>query len=144
MLQEIVRLPREGSSVKFANKRWSILIADDDDAWRMTLSAILVPDGYETIEVASGSEAIQIVEHRLVDCVLLDFQMPGLSGIETLRMIRGVRSSLPCILMTAETSPNVVEQALSLRAYTVLHKPVSRAQVTTTIREALVGDARHA
>ena len=116
---------------------YSILIADDDDACRFTLREIFEPRGYRTYLAANGEEAIAIVEDHLVDCVLLDMHMPILSGLEALALLRQFRATLPCILLTADASQRLLQQALSLRAFTVLTKPISRELVTITVRRAL-------
>lgn len=115
----------------------SLLIADDDERWRSTVREIFEPNGYEVLTAGSGRETISIVEEQAVDCLLLDMHMPDLTGVETLRVVRQLRATLPCIFVTAETSQHLLRQALALRAYTVLTKPVSAGLMMVVVRRAL-------
>ena len=122
-----------------ANHR--ILIAEDDQSLRLTLQSILEPFGYDTLLAADGHEALQIVEVQPVDGLLLDMHMPGLTGLEVVRRVRGsrrVRSFLPCVMLTADVSDELRRQARSLRVATVLIKPIRREQVTRALSQALM------
>ncbi len=118
-------------------KRPSILIADDDEAFRLTLQTIFEPRGYEILLAESGRQALYIVRISPVDCLLLDMHMPDLTGLETLQIIRERHETLPCVMLTADASQQVVHRALALRVYTVLTKPVSQELVTGAVRQAL-------
>jgi CheY-like chemotaxis protein len=124
-------------------KAASILIADDD-GHRVALQELLTPRGYETVLASSGVEVLTIVRARVVDLLLLDVQMPGISGLETLRILREAEATLPCIFLTANPSREIVHQALSLRAFSVLSKPVTCGLVTMTIAHALERPVEHA
>ena len=69
--------------------------------------------------------------------VLLDMHMPKLTGLETIRMLKQFKSVLPCILMSAKLDDLLIEQAQLARAFSVLAKPVTRTQITRTVRLAL-------
>jgi len=125
-------------------QKYSILIADDDAGHRGALREIFEPRGYRTLLAANGHEVISIIEVQTVHCLLLDVHMPELSGLDTLRIVRQVRASLPCIMITADATQQTLRQALSLQAFTVLSKPVSRDLVTTTVRRALESAYRSA
>ena len=117
--------------------RPTLLITDDEPAWRSALQEFLEQAGYQTLLAASGEEALEFVEERTVDCMLLDYQLPGVSGIETLKLIREVHAFLPCIMITSVDSRHLMQQALALHVFTVLSKPVSRELVTISVRRAL-------
>ncbi|QDU62784.1 Alkaline phosphatase synthesis transcriptional regulatory protein PhoP [Planctomycetes bacterium Pan216] len=116
---------------------YSLLIADDDDAHRSTLQAILEPKGYRTILASDGREALEIVQVRIVHCLLLDMHMPELTGIEMLEIVRRTRTTLPAIMLTADDTSELRERARSLSVYSLLTKPVTREQVTGAVRNAL-------
>lgn len=80
-----------------------ILIVDDIEENRELLERALRSSGYETISAASGREALSIISAQLPDLVLLDWMMPQLSGLDTLRAIRELypRSRLPVVMCTA-------------------------------------------
>lgn len=119
----------------------SLLIADDDAALRVTLREVFEPRGFRTILASDGKEAITILENTPVDCLLIDMHMPILSGLEAVRILRSWRATLPCVMMTADDNPATREQAMRLRIYRVLIKPVRRDLVTTTVHDALAAQA---
>lgn len=118
-------------------RQYSLLIADDDESCRSTLRDIFEPKGFATLLASNGREAIDLVEGHVVDCLLLDFHMPDLTGLEILQVVRQVRGFLPCVLLTADPSQQLLRQALSLQVYTVLSKPVRYELVTTSVHRAL-------
>lgn len=117
---------------------YGILITDDDRGCREALRSIVEPEGYRTYLASSGEEALDIVQEEPVDLALLDMNMPTLSGLETLELVRNVNALLPCILITADATDVLMRQALSARAYSVIAKPVSKNVVLYTVVRALL------
>ena len=115
----------------------SILLTDDDLGFRETLRAMLEPRGYRTFEAGDGLEALDIVTRESIHLVLLDYHMPKLTGIETMRRVKQVRELLPCILVSAEMDEQMRREAEAAQVYSVLTKPVSLSQVTSTVDDAL-------
>ncbi len=115
----------------------SLLITDDDSAFRETLQDVFEPQGYRTFLAADGEEALAIVRTREVHLVLLDMHMPKLTGLETIRILKQFKALLPCILMSAKLDDFLIEQAQLAKAFSVLAKPVTRTQITHTVRLAL-------
>ena len=115
----------------------SFLITDDDRDFRETLRSVFEPWGVNTYLAGDGEEALNIVYNQRVDLVLLDFHMPRLDGLETLRRVKAHRAIMPCIVISAGLEPQSVEAVLEARAFCVLAKPVSCRQLTTTVEEAL-------
>ncbi|MBI3411744.1 MAG: response regulator [Planctomycetes bacterium] len=121
-----------------ATKPYSILITDDDTSSRETLREIVEPQGYRTVLASSGEEAIEIVREAPVHLVLLDVHMPRMTGLETVQIVHQINEILPCILVTADPNENVIRQAFSVRAYSVIPKPVSKNILLHTILRALL------
>jgi two-component system, response regulator PdtaR len=121
-----------------ASKPYSILITDDDQGCRESLRAIVEPEGYRTLMAASGEEALDIVRQERVHLALLDMQMPTLTGLETLQLVREIDAMLPCILVTADATEGIMREAFRMRAYSVIPKPVSRNVVLYTVVRTLV------
>lgn len=119
------------------SERFSILIADDDDAWRLTVRDVLEPHGYDLLLASTGREALNMLAAQPVHCLLLDMQMPELTGLETLLEVRRTWRTLPCIFMTASVERSWLRQVQMLRVVDVLTKPVSREIITRTVRFAL-------
>jgi CheY-like chemotaxis protein len=115
----------------------SLLITDDDPAFRETLRVVFEPKGFRTLLAGDGEEALKIVHNDTVHVVLLDMHMPKLTGLETLRMLKEFRAMLPCILLSAQLDELIVEQARRAHAYSVLSKPVTVRQITYVVRQAL-------
>jgi CheY-like chemotaxis protein len=115
-----------------------ILITDDDDSCRETLREIIEPQGFQTVLASSGEEALDIARDEAIHLALLDMHLPRMTGLETLRLLHQVRTLLPCILVTADTSDTLIRQACQAQAYSVLHKPVSRGVVLYTVTRALI------
>src|SRR5262245_9830118 len=67
-----------------------LLITDDDRDFRETVAGVLVDRGFETLQAADGEEALRIVSRQEVHLLLLDMQMPRLSGLETIERLRGL------------------------------------------------------
>lgn len=115
-----------------------ILITDDDDSCRETLREIIEPQGFRIILASSGEEALDIARDEAIHLALLDMHLPRMTGLETLRLLHQVRTLLPCILVTADTSESLIREACQAQAYSVLHKPVSRGVVLYTVSRALL------
>lgn len=114
------------SSTPGANRRASILVVDDNELNRDALSCLLRLHQYDVEVAANGGEALALVTASGFDLVLLDVEMPDLSGLEVLTQIRTTRTQtdLPVIMVTARThGPDIVE-AFRLGANDYLTKPI--------------------
>jgi CheY-like chemotaxis protein len=118
-------------------RRFSILIADDDTGCREALRDIVEPEGFRTFLATDGEEALDIVHRESVHLLLLDMHMPRLTGLETLQLVRQINTILPCIIVTADANERLMRQAAQARAYSVIPKPVSRHVVLYTVVRAL-------
>ena len=90
----------------------AVLVADDVDIMRVTCQRALEREGFEVVTVASGREALKALDLRRFEVAVLDIRMPGLSGMELLKMIRGRGNPGEIILMTAYAEAGVAEEAL--------------------------------
>jgi CheY-like chemotaxis protein len=115
----------------------SLLITDDDRAFRETLRGVFEPRGFATLLAADGLEALQIARSQPVHLLLLDYHMPQLTGLETIRRLRASAVQTPCILMSAELDPSVVAAAEAEQVFSVLSKPFSISTITRIVRDAL-------
>ena len=104
-----------------------ILIVDDIEDNRVLLERALRNAGYATLSTASGREALSMISRQVPDMVLLDWMMPELSGLDTLRAIRELHSSsrLPVIMCTAIGEEMSVVAAISAGANDYMTKPLS-------------------
>jgi CheY-like chemotaxis protein len=118
-------------------KPLSVLIADDDDFCRETLRDIVEPEGYRTLLVSSGEEALEIIQEEPIHLALFDVQMPRMTGLETVQLVHQINALLPCILVTANATHEIIRQAFQVRAYSVIPKPVSKHILLFTMLRAL-------
>jgi CheY-like chemotaxis protein len=98
---------------------------------------VFVPRGYRTLLAGDGEEALSIVRREEVHLLLVDMHMPKLTGLETLRRVKQVKSILPCILLSAHLDELIIEQARLAQAFSVLSKPITVHQITHIVRQAL-------
>lgn len=119
------------------HESYSLLITDDDVAFRESLRGIFEPEGFRTVLAGSGEEAIDIIRHQQVHLALLDQHLPRLTGLDTLRILRHMNALLPVILLTGEDTQQLLRDALSANAFCVISKPVDRHVVVYTVQLAL-------
>jgi len=114
----------------------SLLITDDDVDFRETLRAVFEPR-FRTILASDGQEALDIVQKCEVHLMLLDMHMPRLTGLETIQRVKQFKSRIPCILLSAGLDEALERQARLAEAFSVLAKPVTRRQLTSTVDAAM-------
>jgi len=118
-------------------KRYTILITDDDRGVRETLGEIVETRGLRPVLAADGEQAVEIVQHEPIHLALLDYQMPRLTGLETLQLVRQINALLPAILITADATREVMSAAFRAQVFSVVPKPVNPHVVLSTVLRAL-------
>ena len=121
-----------------------ILVADDKASSRELVRTILHHLGYEVNEVSDGLEALRVIETDTPDLVLLDVQMPGLTGHEVVFRVRQNQAlkTLPIIAFTANAMAGDRERAIQAGFSSYLSKPVSLSALRAEISRLLNADAR--
>jgi two-component system invasion response regulator UvrY len=119
--------------------RTRFLIVDDSQPVRLGLRTILQRNpGWEICgEAADGLSALEIFKSSLPDIVILDFQMPGINGIETARRMSEIAPSVPILLFTQHASPDLERHAQSVGIRSVVSK--TNAFQMVAIIEMLIG-----
>jgi DNA-binding NtrC family response regulator len=116
----------------------TVLVVDDDPTQRRLIQAVLERDGFAVAHAQSGDEAIQhLTSGAVVDVVLLDLVMPGISGQDTLVEMRARGFGQPVIVLTATGGIDTVVQAMQAGACDFFVKPASPERITVSIRNAL-------
>jgi DNA-binding NtrC family response regulator len=118
-----------------------ILIIDDEEVLREVLETLLQREGFDTLTAATGEEGVTLLDTEEADLVVLDMMLPGMNGIETMRMIRESHPTLPIIIITAYSSIDGAIQAMKEGAYHYIPKPFKNEEVVLTVRKAL--EQRH-
>jgi two-component system KDP operon response regulator KdpE len=114
-----------------------ILVVDDESAIRRALRPPLVELGFQVAEASRGEEALQVLRSTAYDVVLLDVNMPGIGGIETLRRIRALAPRLPVLMLTVRDQEEDKVEALELGADDYVTKPFSTRELIARIRAAV-------
>ena len=114
-----------------------ILVVDDEPAIRRALRPPLVELGFQVAEVSRGEEALQALRAAAYDAVLLDVNMPGIGGIETLRRIRAFAPRLPVLMLTVRDDEEDKVEALELGADDYVTKPFSTRELIARIRSSV-------
>ena len=113
-----------------------ILIVDDEPQIRRILSVLLTGHGHETALTESGEEALSMRNGFKPDIVLLDINMPGMDGIETMKRLLGEDPRLVCIIITAFGSIRSAVDAMRLGAFDYISKPFDNDELLLTIERA--------
>jgi two-component system KDP operon response regulator KdpE len=114
-----------------------ILVVDDESSIRRALRPPLVELGFQVAEASRGEEALQALRAAAYDVVLLDINMPGIGGIETLRRIRASAPRLPVLMLTVRDGEEEKVEALELGADDYVTKPFSTRELIARIRTAV-------
>ncbi len=117
--------------------RQTILVVDDDDAHRTMLRTLVGGWGYDIVEADDGSTAIEKVQERPFDLILMDVRMLKVSGLEALERIKAFNPAIPVTIMTAYSSVETAIEALKKGAYDYLTKPLDFDKLRLTIERAL-------
>jgi two-component system chemotaxis response regulator CheY len=115
----------------------SVLITDDSASWRSVVEEVLARAGFQTLQASCGEEAIEVVRTEWIDIVLIDFHMPRLDGIQTLRVIRATGNWQPAVMMTGQPQEVPTDEAKALRVERVMAKPADREVIVTTVSETV-------
>ncbi|MFD0590505.1 response regulator [Paenibacillus sp. GCM10027627] len=100
-----------------------VLIVDDQNGIRVLLLEVFSSEGYNTFQAANGKIALEIVKHEAPDLVLLDMKIPGMDGLEILKHIKAIDSSIKVIMMTAYGELDMIKEATDLGALMHFTKP---------------------
>jgi len=114
-----------------------ILVVDDEEDVRETLSGVLKSLNYIPYIAASGAEALEILKHEKIDVVLSDLYMPEMDGIQLLKRIRALNSKVIFMMITAHPTIETAVETIKKGAYDYLTKPFHIEEVRLKINRAL-------
>lgn len=116
-----------------------ILIADDDHNLRLLVHTTLEDPRYEILEAENGSEALCTIRDQHPDLVLLDWMMPGMSGIEVLQAMNEAPAlaAIPVVMLTARAQAADRQRAVELGAAAYLTKPFSPLELMEMVNTML-------
>ena len=116
---------------------FTILVADDEKSMTEFLEIMLNRDGYDVITASSAEEAMDAIEHRGVDLVITDINMPKAGGMAVLNRSIVRDKDLPVIMITAFASTDTAVEAMKMGAYDYITKPFRLDEIKLTISKAL-------
>jgi DNA-binding response OmpR family regulator len=118
-------------------RKIKILWTDDEIEALKPHILFLEEKGYEIDTCSNGNDTIDLVKQNQYDLIFLDENMPGLSGIETLRLIKEVRTDIPVVMITKSDEEELMEAAIGSEIADYLIKPVKPKQVLLVIKKIL-------
>src|SRR4051812_13169641 len=107
-----------------ANNRFSVLFTHDQGGWQDNVRRLLEPQGVHTLSVRSGREALEVMQHTQIHVAVLDQQMPQLGGLQVIKLMRDLKLAPPSILIANHMTDHLLHEALGMRVFSVLSKPV--------------------
>jgi len=114
-----------------------ILIVDDEENVRYSFRKLYRGPEYQVFESGNGLEALSVIKKEKPDLVLMDIEMPGLSGLEAIRRVKDMYPQLPVIIITAFGTTERVIAAMKYGAFEYLEKPFDVDRLRAVISEAL-------
>jgi CheY-like chemotaxis protein/anti-sigma regulatory factor (Ser/Thr protein kinase) len=127
------------SSTNPAKKR--LLVVDDDRTFRLALSRMLNTAGYSVAEAGDGLTALEQIQDRPFDLIILDLGLPRISGLEILSKVQTLESPPKVIIVTADDTPGTVLQAIRERAYQYVVKPTPPRTIVELVERVLAAPA---
>lgn len=119
------------------NRPKRILLVDDDAEMRELLVDVLRDDGFEVLQAGNGAEALLVLHREAVAAIVLDKNMPGLSGMELLPGLRVICPRTPIILITAFGDERTAEETGARGGAGVLFKPFRMDDLCTMLHQVL-------
>ena len=124
----------------------TILLAEDNEANKLTISRYLKAKGYQLLFAKDGQEAIYLARSMLPDLILMDIQMPNIDGLEAIKIIRGSNipelANIPIIALTALAMTGDRERCIEAGANEYLTKPVKLKRLDTSIQQVLSAEKK--
>jgi two-component system cell cycle response regulator DivK len=117
----------------------TILIVEDNDKNLKLARDVLQAKGYATLEATTGEDGVRLARERLPDLVLMDIQLPGISGIDALRMLRADRATaaIPVIAVTASVMQQDRKLITDSGFDAYVAKPISLREFLDAVKQAL-------
>ena len=114
-----------------------VLVVDDDNALRLTVSSAFAEQNFEVDQARDGEEAVNKVMRTKYDLVLLDVNMPKMSGLEALKHIKAYDNSIIVLMLTAYSNVKDAVDAVRQGAYNYLEKPIKSDDLVALVDRAL-------
>lgn len=115
----------------------TILVVDDEEGICLSLKGILSDEGYDVLTAESGEECLRLLDDELPDLILLDIWLPGMDGIEVLKVIKARFPQIQIIMMSGHGTIESAVKATKLGAFDFIEKPLSLEKIVLLVAHAL-------
>lgn len=116
-------------------KKDRILWADDEMDLLSPYILFLEEKGYDVVTATNGKDAVDLCQRETFDIIFLDENMPGLSGLETLALIKDIDPNVPMVMITKSEEENIMNMAIGSKIADYLTKPVNPSQILLTLKK---------
>ena len=116
-----------------------LLVVDDEEIIRNFMGHTLKPAGYQVLMASRGKEALALLSKETVDLILLDLNMPGMTGPEFLRELRKGHAAIPVIIITGFPDSNLMMEAYHYGPLLLIPKPIEKKLLLDAVNMALNG-----
>ncbi len=116
-------------------KKDRILWADDEMDLLSPYILFLEEKGYDVVTATNGKDAVELCQRETFDIIFLDENMPGLSGLETLALIKDIDPNVPMVMITKSEEENIMNMAIGSKIADYLTKPVNPSQILLTLKK---------
>lgn len=119
---------------------YNILLTDDEQIVIDSLTIILNKNFQDQVNIfhaTSGTDALEIVKTSKIDIIFMDIHMPGLSGLDTISLIKQINQNIIIVILSAYDQFQYAQEAMNLGAYKYLTKPVNRNLIIQTVRNCM-------
>ncbi len=116
-----------------------VLIVDDNEKNMRLARDVLRLAGFRTLEATTGGESITLAHEHLPDVILMDIRLPGISGIQALKILRAdsATAHIPVVALSANAMPRDIEKGLAAGFFRYLTKPIKVNEFMDTLLAAL-------
>ncbi|MFH1523522.1 MAG: response regulator transcription factor [Chloroflexota bacterium] len=115
----------------------NLLVVDDEPVERQTLTDILRLEGYHVSAIANGEAVVDFIRSNSVELIVLDLRMPGMNGLEVIKVVNQIDPDIEIILLTAHGSMESAIEALRSKIHDYLLKPASPVQILESVSRGL-------
>ena len=114
-----------------------ILSIDDDENFLKSVKKFLELKGFYVATVSNSSHALEVLQNNYFDCILLDVKMPGINGVDILKISLQKHPSVPVIMISGQSSISIAVESIKNGAYDFIEKPVDPDRLLVTVQNAI-------
>lgn len=113
------------------------LVIDDEQPTLFMFNLFLEAFGYQVLTAENADAGIKLFKKERPSIVFTDIKMPGMDGLDTLKMLKSINPAAQVIVMTGHGDQDLMKQAMALEATAFLHKPIERAALEKALKKAV-------